>query len=150
MWQYEKKLQYPVNIKNPNPKYAKIIISQYGGPDGELGASMRYLTQRYGTPYNEVKGLLTDIGTEELAHLEMVATLIHQLTKKYKEDDVVLLLKDITGMVEPQSTEEREKLIQSGRHYCEMLPIEYVPTEKYMQVYYESLKNYSKYISNQP
>ena len=64
MWKYEKKLQYPVNIKNPNPKLAKIIISQYGGPDGELGASMRYLTQRYGTPYNEVKGLLTDIGTE--------------------------------------------------------------------------------------
>ena len=64
MWQYEKKLQYPVNIKNPNPKYAKIIISQYGGPDGELGASMRYLTQRYGMPYNEVKGTLTDIGTE--------------------------------------------------------------------------------------
>ena len=65
MWQYEKKLQYPVNIKNPNPKLAKIIISQYGGPDGELGASMRYLTQRYGMPYNEVKGILTDIGIEE-------------------------------------------------------------------------------------
>ena len=66
MWQYEKKLQYPVNIKNPNPKYAKIIISQYGGPDGELVASMRYLTQRYGMPYNEVKGTLTDIGIEDL------------------------------------------------------------------------------------
>lgn len=65
MWQYEKKLQYPVNIKNPNPKLAKIIISQYGGPDGELGASMRYLTQRYGMPYNEVKATLTDIGIEE-------------------------------------------------------------------------------------
>ena len=65
MWKYEKKLQYPVNIKNPNPKLAKIIISQYGGPDGELGASMRYLTQRYGMPYNEVKGILTDIGKEE-------------------------------------------------------------------------------------
>ena len=65
MWQYEKKLQYPVNIKNPNPKYAQIIISQYGGPDGELGASMRYLTQRYSMPYNEVKGILTDIGKEE-------------------------------------------------------------------------------------
>lgn len=75
MWQYEKKLQYPVNIKNPNPKYAKIIISQYGGPDGELGASMRYLTQRYGTPYNEVKGLLTDIGREasEMFHSEATA-----------------------------------------------------------------------------
>ncbi len=65
MWQYEKKLQYPVKIKNPNPKYAQIIISQYGGPDGELGASMRYLTQRYSQPYNEIKGMLTDIGTEE-------------------------------------------------------------------------------------
>ena len=64
MWQYEKKLQYPVKIKNPNPKYAQIIISQYGGPDGELGASMRYLTQRYSQPYNEIKGMLTDIGTE--------------------------------------------------------------------------------------
>ncbi len=64
MWQYEKKLQYPVNIKNPNPKYAQIIISQYGGPDGELGASMRYLTQRYSMPFNEVKGMLTDIGRE--------------------------------------------------------------------------------------
>ena len=76
MWQYEKKLQYPVNIKNPNPKYAKIIISQYGGPDGELGASMRYLTQRYGTPYNEVKGLLTDIGTlvSKAVHLYVGAT----------------------------------------------------------------------------
>lgn len=64
MWQYEKKLQYPIKIKNPNPKYAKIIISQYGGPDGELGASMRYLSQRYSMPYPELKGLLTDIGTE--------------------------------------------------------------------------------------
>ena len=76
MWQYEKKLQYPVNIKNPNPKYAKIIISQYGGPDGELGASMRYLTQRYGMPYNEVKGTLTDIGTfgSKAVHLYVGAT----------------------------------------------------------------------------
>ena len=63
MWQYEKKLQYPVNIKNCNPKLAKLIISQYGGPDGELSASLRYLSQRYSMPYNELKGLLTDIGT---------------------------------------------------------------------------------------
>lgn len=63
MWQYEKKLQYPVNIKNCNPKLAKLIITQYGGPDGELGASLRYLSQRYSMPYNELKGLLTDIGT---------------------------------------------------------------------------------------
>lgn len=66
MFQYEKKLQYPVKIKNPNPKYAQIIISQYGGPDGELGASLRYLSQRYAMPFPELKGLLTDIGTEEL------------------------------------------------------------------------------------
>ena len=81
MWLYDKKLQYPVNIKNPNPKYAQIIISQYGGPDGELGASMRYLTQRYGMPYNEVKGILTDVGTEELAHMEMVSAMVYQLTR---------------------------------------------------------------------
>ena len=81
MWQYQKKLQYPVKIKNPNPKYAQIIISQYGGPDGELGASMRYLTQRYGMPYNEVKGILTDVGTEELAHMEMVSAMVYQLTR---------------------------------------------------------------------
>ncbi len=67
MWSYQKKLQYPVKIANPNPKYAQIIISQYGGPDGELGASLRYLSQRYSMPYAELKGLLTDIGTEELA-----------------------------------------------------------------------------------
>lgn len=64
MWQYEKKLEYPIHIKNPNPRYAQIIISQYGGPDGELGASLRYLSQRFSMPYNEIKGLLTDIGTE--------------------------------------------------------------------------------------
>ena len=88
MWQYEKKLQYPVNIKNPNPKYAQIIISQYGGPDGELGASMRYLTQRYGMPYNEVKGILTDVGTEELAHMEMVSAMVYQLTKGLTEKEI--------------------------------------------------------------
>ena len=69
MWQYEKKLQYPVKIKNPNPKLAQIIITQYGGPDGELGASLRYLSQRFAMPYAELKGLLTDIGTEELVHI---------------------------------------------------------------------------------
>lgn len=88
MWQYEKKLQYPVNIKTPNPKYAQIIISQYGGPDGELGASMRYLTQRYSMPYNEVKGMLTDIGTEELAHLEMICAMVHQLTRNLTEKEI--------------------------------------------------------------
>ena len=70
MWQYEKKLQYPIKIKNPNPQIARLIISQYGGPDGEMSASLRYLSQRYSMPYPELKGLLTDIGTEELAHLK--------------------------------------------------------------------------------
>jgi spore coat protein JC len=81
MWTYDKKLQYPVRIKNPNPKLASVIISQLGGPDGEMGASMRYLHQRYSCPYDKIKGILTDVGTEELAHLEMVAAIIHQLTK---------------------------------------------------------------------
>lgn len=76
MFVYEKKLQYPVRIANPNPQLAAVIISQYGGPDGELGASLRYLSQRYSMPYPELKGLLTDIGTEELGHLEMVGTIV--------------------------------------------------------------------------
>ncbi|MBR6510386.1 MAG: manganese catalase family protein [Clostridia bacterium] len=88
MWKYEKKLQYPINIKNVNPKYAQIIISQYGGPDGELGASMRYLTQRYSQPFDEVKGILTDIGTEELAHLEMICAMVHQLTRNLTEEEI--------------------------------------------------------------
>ena len=79
MWVYEKKLQYPVKIKNKNPKMAKYIISQFGGPDGELAASLRYLSQRYSMPDGQAKGVLTDIGTEELAHLEIVGTIIHQL-----------------------------------------------------------------------
>ena len=89
MWQYNKKLQYPVNIKNPNPKLAKIIISQYGGPDGELGASMRYLSQRYSMPYAELKGLLTDIATEELAHMEMVSAMVQQLTRKMTPEEIM-------------------------------------------------------------
>lgn len=88
MFVYEKKLQYPVNIKNPNPALAKFIISQYGGPDGELGASMRYLSQRYTMPYPELKGLLTDIGTEELGHLEMVGTIVHQLTRCMSPEEI--------------------------------------------------------------
>lgn len=88
MWQYEKKLQYPVNIKNCNPKLAQIIISQYGGPDGELAASLRYLSQRYSMPYNELKGLLTDIGTEELAHLEMIGAIVYQLTRNLSEKEI--------------------------------------------------------------
>ena len=88
MFVYEKKLQYPVKIKNTNPKLAALIISQYGGPNGELGASLRYLSQRYSMPYPELKGLLTDIGTEELGHLEMVGTIVHQLTRNLKEDQI--------------------------------------------------------------
>lgn len=88
MFIYEKKLQYPVRIQNPNPALAKFIISQYGGPDGELGASMRYLSQRYSMPYPELKGLLTDIGTEELGHMEMVASIIHQLTRGMSPDEI--------------------------------------------------------------
>ena len=81
MWIYEKRLEFPVNIKEPNAQMAQFIMSQYGGPDGEMGASMRYLSQRYTMPCKEVGGLLTDIGTEELAHLEMICAIIYQLTK---------------------------------------------------------------------
>lgn len=88
MWEYEKRLQYPVKITKPNAKIAQVIISQYGGPDGEMGASMRYLSQRYATPYREVAGILTDIGTEELAHLEMVATIVYQLTKDLSMEEI--------------------------------------------------------------
>ena len=88
MWIYDKKLQYPVNIKNPNAALAKLIISQFGGPDGELGASMRYLSQRYTMPYREVIGALTDIGTEELAHMEIVCAIVYQLTKNLTLDEI--------------------------------------------------------------
>ncbi|MBQ9510250.1 MAG: manganese catalase family protein [Clostridia bacterium] len=88
MWIYDKKLQYPVKIKNPNATYAKIIISQLGGPDGELAASMRYLHQRYSMPYGQVVGTLTDIGTEELAHLEIIAAILYQLTKGLSIDEI--------------------------------------------------------------
>ena len=88
MWIYEKKLQFPVKIKTPNPKTASLIVSQLGGPDGELAASMRYLHQRYSSPYNEVTGILTDIGTEELAHLEIVAAILYQLTRDLNEEQI--------------------------------------------------------------
>ena len=88
MFIYNKKLQYPVKIERPNPKLAAIIISQYGGPDGELGASLRYLSQRYSMPFDELKGLLTDIGTEELGHLEMVGAIVHQLTRNLKDSQI--------------------------------------------------------------
>lgn len=88
MWIYEKKLQYPVHIKNPNPALAKLIMSQYGGPHGELGASLRYLSQRYSMPYPELRAILTDIGTEELAHLEMVGTIVYQLTRNLTQEEI--------------------------------------------------------------
>lgn len=88
MFVYEKQLQYPIKIKRPNPQLAKIIISQYGGPDGELGASLRYLSQRYTMPVKELKATLTDIGVEELNHLEMIGTIVYQLTKGLSEEDI--------------------------------------------------------------
>lgn len=88
MFIYQKKLQYPVKIDRPNPKLARIILTQYGGPDGELGASLRYLSQRYSMPFDELKGLLTDIGTEELAHLEMIGAIVHQLTRNMKDSQM--------------------------------------------------------------
>ncbi len=88
MWNYEKRLQYPINITQTNPKIAQVIISQFGGPDGELAASMRYLSQRYTMPYREVAGLLTDIGTEELAHMEMISTIVHQLTRNLSPEEI--------------------------------------------------------------
>ena len=89
MFQYEKKLQFPVKIKNPNPKYAQIIVSQLGGPDGEVGASLRYLTQRFAMPYDKVVGILTDVGVEELNHVEMVSTILYQLTRNLSPDEIV-------------------------------------------------------------
>ena len=89
MWSYEKRLQYPVRITNPNPKIAQVILSQYGGPDGELGASLRYLSQRYTMPNRKVAGLLTDIGTAELAHLEMVSAIVHQLPRHLTPEEIL-------------------------------------------------------------
>ena len=89
MWIYEKKLQVPIKIERPNPLYAGIIISQLGGPDGELAASTRYLSQRFSMPYQEVVGILTDVGTEELAHVEMISTMLHQLTRDLTPEQIV-------------------------------------------------------------
>lgn len=88
MWSYEKRLEFPICIEKPNPALAAMIISQYGGPDGEIGASMRYLSQRYAMPYREVASVLTDVGTEELNHLEMVATMVHQLTRNLTVEQI--------------------------------------------------------------
>ncbi len=88
MWNYEKMLQFPVNIKRPNAKAAQVIISQYGGPDGELSASLRYLSQKFAMPNRRVAGLLNDIGTEELAHLEMIGAIVHQLTRNLSIEEI--------------------------------------------------------------
>ncbi|MDD6107688.1 MAG: manganese catalase family protein [Clostridiales bacterium] len=88
MFVYEKKLQYPVRIKNTNPALANFIITQYGGPDGELGASLRYLSQRYAMPYPELAAVLTDIGTEELGHLEMIGAIVYQLTRNMTPEQI--------------------------------------------------------------
>ncbi len=88
MWIYDRKLEYPVKIKNPNAALAKVIISQLGGPDGELAASARYLNQRYSMPYGSVAGILTDVGTEELAHVEMISAILYQLTRNLSIDEI--------------------------------------------------------------
>ena len=88
MWDYSKKLQYPVKIARPDPSMAKLIITQLGGPDGETGAALRYLSQRYAMPVKEVKGVLTDIGTEELGHMEMISAIVHQLTRNLTPDQI--------------------------------------------------------------
>lgn len=88
MWMYDKKLEYPIKIKNPDPRMAKLIIAQYGGPDGELGASLRYLSQRFSMITPEAKATLNDIGTEELAHLEMIGTMVRQLTKGASMEEI--------------------------------------------------------------
>lgn len=108
MWEYKKRLEYPVKIKNPNPALAKVIISQLGGPDGEVGAAMRYLNQRYVAPCNEVKAILSDIGTEELAHMEIVSAILYQLTKglsikEIKESGFDTYFVDHTTGVYPQA-----------------------------------------------
>ncbi|TCL64729.1 spore coat protein JC [Hydrogenispora ethanolica] len=111
MWHYEKKLQYPAKVGNADLKMAKYLITQYGGPDGELAAALRYLNQRYSMPTKQAKAILNDIGTEELAHLEIIATLVHQLTKgataeemravdlggHYADHDNALFYVDATG-----------------------------------------------------
>ena len=108
MWIYERKLEYPVKIRKPDPRAASIIVSQLGGPDGELGASMRYLNQRYSMPYRDVAGILTDIGTEELAHLEIVAAILRQLTRGLDAETIAKsplapYFVDHTGGIYPQS-----------------------------------------------
>ena len=122
MFQYEKRLQFPVKICKPDAKSAQIIISQFGGPDGESAASMRYFSQKFATPYREVAGLLNDIATEELNHLEMVGAIVYQLTKdlsmeeikcsgfdKYYVDHTLVLLPQAAGGIPFNACEFQSK-----------------------------------------
>ena len=88
MWYYVKTLEHPVNLKSTDIRMAKFLVTQYGGPDGELGAALRYLDQRYSMPTNKAKALLTDIGTEELAHVEIMATMVHQIMENASIDEI--------------------------------------------------------------
>ena len=132
MWVYEKRLQFPVNIKEPNAKMAQFIMSQYGGPDGEMGASMRYLSQRYSMPYGEQKAVLTDIGTEELAHLEIVAASVHQIWPQAaggvpfnacefqsKGDPVTDLFEDLAAEQKARSTYDNILRVVTDPDVCE-------------------------------
>ena len=142
MWTYNKTLQYPINIKCPDPRLAKVIISQYGGPDGELAASLRYLSQRFGMPDQKAKAILNDIGTEELAHLEMVGTIVHQLTDgasieeiekelKVDKDDIIIAMESNNSIesiegTSNQSDKEGKKLsildkISTGKNEEEII-----------------------------
>lgn len=107
MWNYDKILEFPVNIKRPNAKAAQIIISQYGGPDGELGASLRYLSQKFAMPNRRVAGLLNDIGTEELAHLEMIGTIVHQLTRNLSIEEIKIPASHPTSSITPLASGRR-------------------------------------------
>ena len=117
MWNYEKRLQYPVNIKTPNAKLAQFISSQYGGPDGEIGASMRYLSQRFTAPNRMVAAVLNDVGTEELAHLEIVSTIVHQLTKDLSMEEIVELLSKETGNAITYVDESVEEAYESRKKW---------------------------------
>ena len=124
MFVYDKKLQYPVKIAAVNPRLAAIIISQYGGPDGELGASLRYLSQRYAMPFDELKGLLTDIGTEELGHLEMIGAIVHQLT--HRRADRVRLPVQRGGRSQTQLRHVSEEALLRHRGHSQPISIEHL------------------------
>ena len=133
MWTYNKTLQYPINIKCPDPRLAKVIISQYGGPDGELAASLRYLSQRFAMPDQNAKAILNDIGTEELAHLEMVGTIVHQLTKNASIEEIRCLGFAIVELAEYLDTHvDDEKALCLHREYATRLRD---LKDKYQKVY---------------